>query len=199
MSKCVECDKELVSSSALTSGGSQFCGNLCRVLYERKLAAGLIKPEPKATDKRRFSLAKMLAVGLSFAVFSIAGSFVAGKVVNGIKSGKPSNVELNAIASELNTRLPMMLDNATQLKTSIAIDGRIRYVYKLVAMNADSINKPMLLEYIRNQASAMSCTTAETRALIDRNVDLEYWYTDRSDRFVLSYLLTKAECERLGN
>lgn len=40
-------------------------------------------------------------------------------------------------------------------------------------MNEDSIDNPMLLEYIQNQASAKSCATVsptEARALIDRNV-----------------------------
>ena len=197
MIKCDECDKELASSSMVTIGESHFCNHLCRVQYEGKVASGQIKPQGQSPKKSDGKVAKMVGFGIAFAVFFVGASFASKKLVEMIQNRIPTAVELNLITSTLNASLPMMLDRETQIKTSIAFDGRIRYVYKLVRLSGDSINKPQLLDFIKKQTSAMSCTSEETRKLINKHVDLEYWYMDKSDKFVVSYVLTKSICDSL--
>jgi hypothetical protein len=200
MATCKECGNEIPTGSEIKKNNFEFCGNLCRVLHEKRIApnqpsqSNKVNPTPKSVSWKGW-----IVSAIFFAVFSSLGSIYGRKIADLVINRRPSDSELNQIASGLNASLPMMLDRETQLKTTAAADGKLIYVYKLINMNADSINKAQLLEYIKNQTTSMSCSNNDSRKLINRNTSLEYQYYDKNDKAITSYLLTKKACEDFDN
>ena len=200
MATCKECGNEIPPGAEIKKNNLDFCGNLCRVLHEKRAA-----PNQSFQSSNINSLPKngswkgWIVFTICFAVFSSLGSIYGKKIADLVINRPPSDSELNKIASGLNASLPMMLDRETQLKTTAAADGKLIYVYKLINMNADSIDKVQFFEYMKNQTTSMSCSNDDSRKLINRNASLEYQYYDKNDKAVMSYLLTRKACEDFDN
>lgn len=196
MIQCSECKKELTPTNHITHDGLEFCGNLCRVLYYKKsrLSSEIIPDKKKRAPIKK----NVVFAAISIAAFTLIGSFCGNYIVKYFKNRTPTDAELNAFASQVNTSLPMMLDNATQLKSLVAINGAINYYYVLVNLSKSDIDTIALGKFVTSNSMPLACGNPDSRSLLKRGVDFKYIYHDKSSQYVCTLFLDSQKCDEIS-
>jgi hypothetical protein len=196
MIQCSECKKELTSTNHITHNGLQFCGNLCRVLYHKKAKSS---PEEIAGKSQQTAKKKTIFIAaISIAIFSALGSYGGKHLAEYFRNRKPTDAELNAFASQINASLPMMLDNATQLKSLVAINGAVSYYCTLVNLPKTEIDTMALGKFITSNSMPLACGNPDSRALLNRGIDFKYIYHDKNNQYVCTLVLDKKKCDEIS-
>lgn len=202
MTTCDYCGKELTENILLQIGNNKFCNNLCRHSFEKN------SNKPKigiATEQLAIKL-KLKDAKTTNIVGTIVGTIVAVIVAFSISHGTMSifrpNVTsikvLNQTASKINESLPMMLDAETELFTTVGLDGKLEYHYRLINYTAEQIDTNSLMPKIRKNIINTSCTIKDTRDLLNKGVVLEYVYYDKNKREISRFSLNKLQCVNSG-
>lgn len=196
MIQCSECKTELTPTNHITHNGLQFCGNLCRVLYHKKAKAttdALPNKKNLAHKKRNITIA-----AISIAAFAMIGSYGGKYVAEYLRNRTPSDAELNTFASQANASLPMMLDNATQLKSLVAINGAMNYYYVLVSLSKAEIDTLAFGEFITSNSMPLACGNPDSRKLLNRGVNFKYIYHDKNKQYVCTLILDSKKCDEIS-
>ena len=145
----------------------------------------------------------VLAPAVTGLVVSVAVlSLFAFGFVSGYRKGRDrreaklhSQVFLNQVAGRLNRSLPMMIDQETELVSTVGLESTFVYNYRLVNSSASEIDAAKLNELLRPQVTNGACTNPETRdQFLKRGVRLRYLYTDKDRAFITSFDVTAADC-----
>jgi hypothetical protein len=114
-----------------------------------------------------------------------------------IENRKLSDIELNKIASELNKSLPMMVDRDTKLKTTVGINGSIKYIYDLVNYSKADFDTAAAKSAVQPMVTKAGCSNPDSRRLLNSNVNMEYIYSDYQSQYLFSFVVSKKICEAL--
>jgi hypothetical protein len=110
--------------------------------------------------------------------------------------GEFGGVQLMQTASEMNRRLPIMIDRDTELSSTSTAPGTFIYYLRLVNMSDTDITADELTTRLRPNLVQAACSTPETRdAFLDRGVSLRYTYADRASRHIADIELTRSDCK----
>jgi hypothetical protein len=102
--------------------------------------------------------------------------------------------ELNQIASEFNSVLPMMLDRETQLMHVSSDSGMLTYNYRLVNRLASEIDTDVLIQSLRPGVLRQVCSDPTSSELLRRGVTVRYLYVGKMREYAGSYHITPADC-----
>lgn len=85
--------------------------------------------------------------------------------------------------------LPNQLDEVTKLVDITAQPSAIRYHYELSGVDTSKLSN----NYLKNYLSSSICENADTKNLLNQNINMEYSYVvDSGERYFVSF--TKADC-----
>lgn len=130
------------------------------------------KPK-KSFDIKRF---------LGFAIAFVVAFFVVQMIF------KPSiDSDLSEVANEINKTCPMNVDKFTTLLNVAALPNKtLRYNYKLTMLKEeiqlDTVKKYLFPEILQNVK-----TSPDMKALRDKQVTFNYYYSDKDGNFVTQY------------
>jgi|GEM_PF-4964693 len=148
---------------------------------------------PPSASKNKLGLP--VIIGTITAI--VVGGITSKLVKDFLEKRKPTDVQLNAIASELNKSLPMMIDQDTKLKTTVGINGAMKYFYDLVNYSKDDFDTAATKTALQPIVTKSACTNPDSRKLLNSNVDMEYIYSDYQSQYLFSFVVSKKICETL--
>lgn len=111
------------------------------------------------------------------AVGAVIGYLVVSQFLNG---NAHFDKVLTNTANEMNKTLPMNVDSATRLDTTIGGPGkRFTYIYTLLTVGKTNVDLPLLQNNMRPQIIANYKTSDRMKVFRDQNVELNYEYKDK--------------------
>lgn len=138
-------------------------------------------------------IAGVLAGVAAFVVASTATRACLSRGISGRSA--PSAAVLAGAASELNKRLPMMIDQETEWMSSMGLDGVFVYSYRLVNRSAKDIDPSQLVAALKPQVTNAACSTPETRdTFLKRGVILRYTYSDKDRIHIAGIEVSPGDC-----
>ena len=153
MAQCDYCGKNAGDKSLLQIGGKRFCDNICRHSFEmngnKSKAGKVINQEPIKPKKKNKKTILLVSLIVGVIVAAIVGIAVYHKAIQLFKANITSVKVLSQVASKMNQTLPMMLDAETELSTTIGLDGKLEYHYRLVNYTAGQIDTAILMPKLR--------------------------------------------------
>jgi len=134
---------------------------------------------------------------LAFLVAIIVGIAAKGGVQNFLSGGAdPMQETLMQTANQLNKTLPIMIDKDTELVSTIGVNKRFVYNYRLVNHSADQLNAQQLQTVMKPEITNAACTTPQTRdELLKKGVTLQYSYVDKNRTHILSIDVAPSDCK----
>ncbi|HKE88834.1 MAG TPA: hypothetical protein VKB45_00775 [Gemmatimonadales bacterium] len=112
----------------------------------------------------------------------ISGVLVGILVYRYLQRSRPvSDADLAKASTEINRRLPIMVDSETQLVSTSGMNHVLQYNYRLVNLAVTQDQASALLNYERPRIRNFACSTPATRnTFLKRGITLHYAYTDRN-------------------
>ena len=102
---------------------------------------------------------------------------------------------LARVAAEMNKTLPMMVDEDTELSSTIGVSGVLVYNYRLVNHSASDIDPAQFTAAIKPQVTNAACSTPETRdGFLKKGVSLRYMYGDKERTHVATIDVAPRDC-----
>lgn len=95
-------------------------------------------------------------------------------------------------SEEINKSLPMMVDEVTQLTTTIASGNELSYSYKF--LGSQKITQSDLNSSLQEDIVNQACTTPETMALLDADATFKYRYYDKNGKYIGEIPVGKSDC-----
>jgi hypothetical protein len=106
-----------------------------------------------------------------------------------------SDADLAKASTEINRRLPIMVDSETQLVSTTAMNRVLQYNYHLVNVIVTPDQATTLLNYERPRIRNFACSTPATRnTFLKRGITLRYAYTDRNGYDLFTIEVTPQNC-----
>jgi hypothetical protein len=202
MEQCDYCGKQAGGKNLLQIGGKKFCDNICRHSFEmngnKSKAGPVISQEPIKSKKKNTKIILLVSLVVGVIVAAIVGSAVYHKAIQLFKANITNAKVLSQVASKMNQTLPMMLDAETELSTTIGLDGKLEYHYRLVNYTAEQIDTAILMPKLRANSINGSCSKKETRILLNNGVVLESVYYDKNRKEISRFSLDKLQCVNAG-
>jgi hypothetical protein len=117
-------------------------------------------------------------------VAGIAGGIVGYVLVSHmfeLRSRSSVDSQLSKLASEMNKKLPIMVDSETRWDTAFARPGReLGYIYTLPGKNKSDVDMPTFQKTIRDMIVNNYRTNAQMGDLRAAKVKLDYQYKDKN-------------------
>lgn len=98
------------------------------------------------------------------------------------------------MSAQLNSYLPMMIDEETRLLSTNSGDGKFRYNYMLIKHTIDQINVEMLKKNMRDRILMQVCTNEEMALFRKYNIRVSYSYVDKMSVNITTITVTPSEC-----
>lgn len=124
---------------------------------------------------------------------AIIGAVVGFAVVSALfheQHAKSLDENLNEVATELNKKLPMMVDDQTRLDQVSAKTGTLIYAYSLPNAMKNDLDFSSLAKIIKPKMIANYRDNETMAALRKGNVSLDYQYKDKNGDFMGEILVT---------
>lgn len=177
--QCTHCEAENPSTS-------KYC-SVCGYQLPISVIQSTTETPLKAVQKPKPKLLKVIAG-------SVIGCLIGFALAYGVKQAffKPSiDQELMAIASEFNKSTPMMIDNDTRLDNSIALPGKVlQYNYTLINTEKAAVNIDEFKQFLSERLANFVKTNPQMKFARDKNVTINYAYSDRNGEFLLLIPIT---------
>jgi hypothetical protein len=140
--------------------------------------------------------AVVVAMGLGLGAFLDVAGQGAAKDLFGSYRQIRSTAALNAVASELNKSLPMMVDRETELMhVNPGEPGVIVYHYRLLNLDAWKESPRDLVDRLRPEIVTRVCTTPSTGdGLLRRGVRMRFAYVDRYRYQIAAFDVSSDNC-----
>ncbi len=128
-------------------------------------------------------------------VVLVVGGYIAYDKLGGVVQDAMQKPEFTqAMATETNKQLPMMIDEETELTTTIGLPGVLQYHYRLINYAAAEIDSDVLMGETTKGIVASSCGAPQLRMMLKAGLKLEYLYHGKEKNLISSYTLTNQEC-----
>ena len=133
-------------------------------------------------------------------LFVIALRFVARMPLPASSAEQPSLVTAAEAADAINSELPMMVDEYTELMNVAGFGNTLVYNYRLIHVDPQDVSKREVMDYFNEEvkpaAIRQGCSTPDMRQWYDNGVTVRfaYHYADRT--YIGHYDVTLADCPR---
>lgn len=114
-------------------------------------------------------IATILVLAVSLIAFQIARNWPGN-------DGEAVDEALIEAASQLNAKLPMMVDSDTRLDNTMGLNKTLRYNYTLVNYTASSVSAADINNALGQKILNQVCTSKEMRGFIKNGVTVSYAY-----------------------
>ena len=106
-----------------------------------------------------------------------------------------SDADLARVSTELNRRLPIMVDSETQLVSTTGIDRVLQYNYRLINVTFSQDEVSAVRNNVRPHLVSVACSTPATRnTFLKRGITLHYAYTDRNGYDLFTIEVAPKDC-----
>jgi hypothetical protein len=103
--------------------------------------------------------------------------------------------DVAAASTQLNRRLPIMVDQETQIVSTAALDHVLQYNYQLIHVTVGQVDTTVLAAAARPQVTQFACSTPQTlNAVLKRGVTLRYSYADNKGQHLFTFDVTAHDC-----
>ncbi len=108
--------------------------------------------------------------------------------------GKQSDYNLEKEISFLNSSLPTMVDDITELEHVDYSDNTISYKYKLINSPTNNININTIRQNIETALKNNVCNNDFESKLLDQGKIIKYVYKDKDNKTILEVPIQKSDC-----
>lgn len=125
------------------------------------------------------------------------GKVVGKSAVDSYYAGKQEGITdelLLKTASDLNAKLPMMVDSETRLDSSVALNRSFRYNYTLVNYTSFDVSASDLRNALEQKLINNVCTTSEMQVFMKNGVTVGYAYYGKDGRQITVISVSPAQC-----
>ncbi len=133
-------------------------------------------------------------------VFSGAiGKLVGKTAVENYQSGK-NEATIDALlfktASDLNSKLPIMVDAETQLDNTIGVNNTFRYNYTLINYSSSDISAQDINSSLKEKIINNVCTTEEMQIFVGNGVTVSYAYYGKKGKLITVIPVLPSQCKK---
>jgi hypothetical protein len=132
---------------------------------------------------------KLLIRIVAGAVGAVVGFLAVSALFHG-QHAKSLDQNLRQVATDLNKKLPMMVDDQTRLDQVSAKTGTLIYAYSLPNATKNDLDFSSLAKILKPQMIANYRDNKTMTALRQWNVSLDYQYKDKNGDFMGEILVT---------
>ncbi len=138
---------------------------------------------------QKVALAAILVAMAVFAVLQARGGLF------GTREDVRSAAYLKKVAAEVNRTLPKMVDSETEMTSVDGLDATAVYNYRLVNVEAASVNAEQLVGALKPQVTKAVCAAPQTRdKFLRQGITLRYTYADKNGQRVASFDVVPTDC-----
>lgn len=141
---------------------------------------------PAPTPRPKRSKKAALLGALIFVVAFVAVRLIFALVFN-------NTVDTNKLAAETKTKMgvPVKVDQYTTLTDITSGDKSIRYHYTISGLDTANLTNDSLKQSVASSV----CANADTRKLINQNINMEYSYVVENSSTTYSFAVSKSDCK----
>ncbi|MDO6446124.1 hypothetical protein Q4493_10090 [Colwellia sp. 1_MG-2023] len=132
-------------------------------------------------------------------VAAVIGGAIIGKwTVSGLftQSTEDKTKLLMQAASELNTNLPMNIDADTILFSTIGVQNKFTYNYKLPNYEKENIDIPTFVDNMKPNITNSVCTIEDMQTFRDMEIVVSYSYFDTNQKQITEINVDTKECPK---
>lgn len=100
-----------------------------------------------------------------------------------------------AKATEKKLKVPVMVDEETQLVSIEGLDHEFQYNYLLVNYSSKDLDGEKFINIMKDQLKETVCTTKELKPFLDEGIALSYTYKGTDKKMVGKVSITKDMCK----
>jgi protein TonB len=157
-------------------------------------------PQPASPDTKTIlkvfgSTGLFLVIVFSGGIGKFVGKTAMDNYYSGKKEGLIDEVLLRT-ASELNSRLPMMVDSDTRLDSTTGTNNTFRYNYTLVNYASSTISASELTSAIGQTLVNKVCTSKDTESFLRSGVTVSFAYFGNDGKQIALLSVAPSECAR---
>jgi hypothetical protein len=105
------------------------------------------------------------------------------------------NAMLAEVTDSVNRGMPMMLDSATEITSSVALNHVLQFNYRLVRLDAATADRAALATTLEQRVRNGACTSHIFRdKLLKRGITVRFAYADSSYKTLFSFDLEPKDC-----
>lgn len=101
---------------------------------------------------------------------------------------------LKKMAREMNSQMPIQLDEETRVMSVIALQKTITFNYRLTNYSAAQVQPKRIEQVARENLNLIVCKSKATRDLIDMGVRYVYLYSGNDGKFVTRVVVDRYSC-----
>lgn len=145
----------------------------------------------------------MSRISHAITAITLATAFLSGQAIALDKNGKfESKAERDAfiaetlkrMAREMNSQMPIQLDEETRAMSAIALQQTITFNYRLTNYAASQVQPKRIEQVARENLNLIVCKSKATRDLIDMGVQYVYLYSGNDGKFVTRVVVDRYSC-----
>lgn len=122
----------------------------------------------------------------------IVGKFTSERFFEGKKESEIDAVLVQA-ASRINKNLPMMVDSATRLDSTVGFNKQFRYHYTMINYPAEELDPKGFADIMRPQLIKKVCTTMES--FMNNGVSVTYAYYGKNGKQFTTITVQPSQCK----
>ena len=128
----------------------------------------------------------------------IGGAIIGNWAVSGLFTQSPEDKSklLMQTASELNANLPMNIDADTVLFSTIGIQNKFTYNYRLPNHEKEALDIPAFVEAMEPSITNSVCTIEDMKVFRDMEVVVSYSYFDTNQKQITVIDVDTKECQK---
>ncbi len=135
----------------------------------------------------------LVAVLFSGAIGQLVGKSSVESYYAGKKDGT-LEAALGKAASELNAKLPMMVDAETRLDSSMGTNKTFRYNYTLVNHTSSTVSPAQVVEALERKLTNNVCTSSDMKVFVNNGVVVSYAYFGSDGKQIAIITVPPAKC-----
>ena len=145
----------------------------------------------------------MSRISHAITAITLATAFLSGQAIALDKEGNfESKAERDAfiaetlkrMAREMNSQMPIQLDEETRAMSAIALQQTITFNYRLTNYAASQVQPKRIEQVARENLNLIVCKSKATRDLIDMGVQYVYLYSGNDGKFVTRVVVDRYSC-----
>jgi hypothetical protein len=140
----------------------------------------------------------IIALGLAIALSSAIGKLFVKKAVNGQKGGSV-NEETIMVASQINSKLPMMIDSETRLDKTVGYKTRFRFNYTLINHTSSNISAHALENALTEKLANNLCSNKDLQSFRESGIAMDYAYFGNDGKEITVISIHPSICKNTKN
>jgi hypothetical protein len=135
----------------------------------------------------------VLVILFSGAIGKLVGKGAVDSYYSGKKEGFIDEALLKT-ASEINSKLPMMVDSETRLDSTVGLNKSFRYNYTLINYASSSVSASELNSALGQKLINNVCTSKEMQVFVKNGVTVSYAYFGNDGNQVTIISVAPSQC-----